>query len=64
MIERDCSQHGYFLPNLFHFFPSVGSKLSAEPKSFFSILSFSCGYLNKACFGTRELRIFGYRRLE
>ena len=32
------------------FLPFVGSRLSAEPKSFFSFPSFSYGYQNRACF--------------
>jgi hypothetical protein len=32
------------------FFPFVGSRLSAGPKSFFSFPSFSYGYQNRACF--------------
>ena len=52
-IGRDCFRHGYCHLGCCLCDPSVGSKLGAEPVSFSSTPSFSCGYLNRACFCIR-----------
>ena len=44
--------------------PFVSNRLGAEPRSFFGVPFCACGYQNRACYGTRGLRIFDYRQLE
>ena len=61
------SQHGFGLPvtSLFQFHgPFTSSTLGVGLRSFCEAPFYAYGYQNKACFGTRGLKTFDYRRQE